>query len=119
MLAPVSMRPPIFGSPTLPAPTTRHGLPVSFVNMGKRSVTVASCGMRHANAYRRYVAAYGDDGRASQKLAQLTVRVARQKLAKVVIRLASGQVMPEQSLDRLGNFGRRAAISGETRGRLV
>ena len=43
MRAPVSISAPIFGSPTLPAPTTRDRRPASFTNMGNRLVTVSSC----------------------------------------------------------------------------
>src|SRR6266849_6813073 len=39
MRAPVSSSPPIFGSPTLPAPTTRHSLPANFMNIGNKLFT--------------------------------------------------------------------------------
>src|SRR5947207_1642975 len=38
--APVSSSPPILGSPTLPAPTTRHFLPANFKNIGNKLSTV-------------------------------------------------------------------------------
>src|SRR6267154_1894991 len=39
--APVSMSPPILGSPTFPAPTTRHRLPSSFINIGNKLLTIS------------------------------------------------------------------------------
>src|ERR1700688_9771 len=39
-LAPVSSRPPILGSPTFPAPTTRQRLPSSFINIGNKLLTI-------------------------------------------------------------------------------
>src|SRR5258708_7816720 len=39
--APVSISPPIFGSPTFPAPTTSHGRPVSFMNIGNKLFTLS------------------------------------------------------------------------------
>src|SRR5580704_17356986 len=40
--APVSTSPPIFGSPTFPAPTTRQRLPSSFKNIGNKLLIVPS-----------------------------------------------------------------------------
>src|SRR5580700_11740322 len=50
MFAPVSISPPIFGSPTFPAPTTRHCLPASFTNMGNRLVRISSHLTPHCGA---------------------------------------------------------------------
>src|SRR5208337_3239935 len=36
--APAATKPPILGSPTRPAPTTRHGRPVSFKNTGNKLI---------------------------------------------------------------------------------
>src|SRR5712672_1462100 len=35
------MRPPILGSPTFPAPTTRQRLPSSFINIGNKLLTIS------------------------------------------------------------------------------
>src|SRR6266404_4311548 len=71
--APVSMSPPILGSPTLPAPTTRHCFPASFINIGNKLVTVSSRCLRYSpsRTYRRQIPRYRFHRFASQKLSQL------------------------------------------------
>src|SRR5712671_3863628 len=103
MRAPVSMSPPILGSPTLPAPTTRHCFPASFINIGNKLVTVSSRCLRYrsSDAYRRQIARYRVHRFARQKLPQLRVRVPGKELTQVLVGLTHGQILPEQSLDRI------------------
>src|SRR5229473_4245371 len=121
MRAPVSMSPPILGSPTLPAPTTRHCFPASFINIGNKLVTVSSRRLRYRSSrtYRRQIAGYRFHRLASQKLPQLRVRVPGKELTQVLARLAHGEILLKQSLDRIRNLRRRAAISHGPRGRLM
>src|SRR5713101_3645818 len=124
MRAPVSMSPPILGSPTLPAPTTRHCFPASFINIGNKLVTVSSRRLRYrsSDAYRRQIAGYRVHRLARQKLPQLRVRVPGKELTQVLVGpvgLTHGEILPEQSLDRFRNLSRKAAISNGPRGRLM
>src|SRR4029077_1071235 len=121
MRAPVSMSPPIFGSTTLPAPTTRHCFPASFINIGNKLVTVSSRCLRYrsSNTYRRQIPRYRFRRLARQKLPQLRVRVPGKELPQVLVGLACGEILPEQSLDRIRNLSRKAAISNRPRGRLM
>src|ERR1039458_6125342 len=119
-LAPVSMRPPILGSPTLPAPTTRHCFPASFRNIGNRLVTVSSRWLcRVSNTCRRQIASDGVYRRPRQKFPQLGVGVPGKELTQVLASLARGQILPQQSFDGVRNLGRRAAISHGPRCRLM
>src|SRR6266851_7838916 len=121
MPAPVSMSPPILGSPTFPAPTTRHCFPASFINIGNKLVTVSSRCLRYSSCgiHRRQIAGYRFHRLARQKLPQLCVRVPGKELTQVLARLAHGEILLKQSLDRIRNFSRRAAISHGPRGRLM
>src|SRR3977135_3593196 len=115
MRAPVSISPPIFGSPTLPAPTTRHCFPASFMNIGNKLVTISSSYLRYSPSctHRRQIAGDRFHRFASQKLPQLRVRVPGKELTQVLVglvRLTCGEILPEQSLDRLWNLSRKAAI---------
>src|ERR1700675_4071818 len=119
--APVSMSPPIFGSPTSPAPTTRHCFPASFINIGNKLVTVSSSELRYSSSrtFRRQIAGDRFHRFARQKLPQLRVRVPRKELTQVLVGLTCGEILPEQSLDRIRNLRRKAAISHGPRGRLM
>src|SRR5438309_3979693 len=119
--APVSMSPPILGSPTLPAPTTRHCFPASFINIGNKLVTVSSRCLRYSSSrtYRRQIPGYRFHRFARQKFPQLRVRMPRKELTQVLVGLAHGEILPEQSLDRIRNLSRRAAISHGPRGCLM
>src|SRR4030088_2557924 len=124
MRAPVSMSPPIFGSPTLPAPTTRHCFPASFMNIGNKLVTVSSSYLRHSPSctHRRQIAANRFHRFASQKLPQLRVRVPGKEPTQVLVglvRLTCREILPEQSLNRFRNLSRKAAISHRPRRRLM
>src|SRR5208337_3504145 len=123
MLAPVSMSPPIFGSPTLPAPTTRQCFPASFINIGNRLVTVPSGQLHKAsrsNGTRcRHLAGDRVHSFASQKLPQFRVRVPGKELPQVLTRRTRREIMPQQSLNRIRNLGRKAAISHGSRRRLM
>src|SRR5208337_214328 len=119
MLAPVSMRPPILGSPTFPAPTTRHRFPASFMNIGKRLVTVSS-GRFPSNSsgtHRRHIAGDRVHWFAGQKLPQLRVRVPGKELTQVLACFTHAEILPKQSFNRIRNLRRRAAISDGPRGR--
>src|SRR5205807_2893617 len=85
--APVSMSPPILGSPTLPAPTTRHCFPASFINIGNKLVTVSSHCLRYrpSPAHRRQIAGDRFHRFASQKLSQLRIRVPGEELTQVLV----------------------------------
>src|SRR6266404_7078935 len=122
--APVSMSPPILGSPTLPAPTTRHCFPASFINIGNKLVTVSSRCLRYSSSrtYRRQIPGYRFHRFARQKFPQLRVRMPRKELTQVLVglvRLTCREILPEQSLDRFGNLSRKAAISHGPRRRLM
>src|ERR1039458_2652333 len=106
MRAPVSIRPPILGSPTLPAPTTRHCFPASFRNIGKRLVTVSSRWLcRVSNTCRRQIASDGVYRRPRQKLPQLGVGVPGKELTQVLASPTRGQILPQQSFDGVRNLG--------------
>src|SRR5260370_2354456 len=113
MPAPVSMSPPILGSPTFPAPTTRHCFPASFINIGNKLVTVSSRCLRYSSCgiHRRQIAGYRFHRLARQKLPQLCVRFPGKELTQVLARLTPGEIPPEQPLDRIPNLRRRAATS--------
>src|ERR1019366_8694095 len=121
MRAPVSMSPPIFGSPTFPAPTTKHCFPVSFINIGNRLVTVSSGCLRYSSCgtHRRHIAGDCIHRLASQKFPQFSVRVPGKELTQVLACLTRGEILPEQPLDRLRDLGRKAAISHGPCGRLM
>src|SRR5712692_7360147 len=120
MRASASISPPILGSPTLPAPTTRHCFPASFINIGNKLVTVSSSCLRYSSCgiHPRQIAGYRFHRLARQKLPQLRVRVPGKELTQVLARLAHGEILLKQSLDRIRNFSRRAAIAHGPRGRL-
>src|SRR5690348_7839286 len=65
------------------------------------------------------IARDGSNQFAGQQLAELRVRVASKEAPEVLAGFALGKVMSEQTLDRVGNFSRQAAISGGPRGRLM
>src|SRR5216683_598899 len=119
--APVSMSPPILGSPTLPAPTTRHCFPASFMNIGNKLVTVSSSQLHYSpsRTHRRQIAGDRFHRFAGQKLPQLRIRVPGKELTQILVGLTRGEILPEQSLDRIRNLSRKAAISHGPRGRLV
>src|SRR5713226_4218589 len=121
MRAPVSMSPPILGSPTLPAPTTRHCFPASFINIGNKLVTVSSSCLRYSSCgiHWRQIAGYRFHRLARQKLPQLRVRVPGKELTQVLARLAHGEILLKQSLNRIRNLSRKAAITHWPRGRLM
>src|SRR5258708_6173339 len=121
MRAPVSMSPAILGSPTLPAPTTRHCFPASFMNIGNKLVTVSSSQLRYSpsRTHRRQIAGNGFHRFAGQELPQLRVRVPGKELTQILVGLTRSEILPEQSLDRLRNLSREAAISHGPRRRLM
>src|ERR1700687_1531859 len=124
MRAPVSMSPLILGSPPLPAPTIRHCFPASFMNIGNKLVTVSSRYLRHSpsRTHRRQIAGNGFHRFASQKLPQLRIRVPGKELTQFLVGLVGltcGEILPKQSLDRIRNLSRKAAISHGPRGRLM
>src|SRR5260370_16380890 len=86
MHAPVSISPPILGSPTLPAPTTRHRFPDSFINIGNKLVTVSSRCLcyRSSDTYRRQIAGYCFHRLAPPKLPPLPVPGAGQQLSPLL-----------------------------------
>src|SRR5215469_9662114 len=85
MWAPVSNNPAILDSPTGPAPTTRHRLPVSFKNMGNKLVTNTSRGMRNGL---RQIADDRRNGLARKKLSQLGIAVPGEKATQIFSRSA-------------------------------
>src|ERR1700686_2048751 len=109
--APVPSRPPIFGSPTFPAPTTRHCLPSSFKNIGNKLVTETSCRLHQSASRIGHIA--GDRGHdfSRQKLTQLRVAMPNEEPAQVFARFALCQVLAQQTLERIRNLSRGAAIS--------
>src|SRR5216684_1925277 len=121
MRAPVSMSPPIFGSPTFPAPTTRHCFPASFMNIGNKLVTVSSRCLCYSSSciHRRQIAGDRFHRLARQKLPQLRVRVPGKELTQILVGMTCGKILPEQPLDRFRNLSRKAAISHGPRRRLM
>src|SRR5580704_853322 len=115
------MRLPILGSPTLPAPTTRHCLPVSFINIGNKLVTVSSRYMRYRSGgtYWRHITQDRVDRRTRQKVPQFGITVLRKELPEVLALRTRRKILPQQSFDRLRNLSRKAAISYGPRGRLM
>src|SRR5579862_34052 len=115
MLAPVPIRPPILGSPTLPAPTTSTCFPASFTNIGKRLVTVASSRVSGVPGFADYdgrqIASHRSDSFTCEKLAKLCIGVPRKEAPQIFARLPRSEVLPQQSLDRSRNLGCEAAIS--------
>src|SRR5260370_471551 len=113
MRAPVSISPPILGSPILPAPTTRHRFPDSFINIGNRLVTVSSRCSRYraSHTYRRQIAGYCFHRLARQKLPPLRVRAAGKQHSPVLGGGTGGKLLPEQSLDSVRELRRSAAIT--------
>src|SRR5215471_15418214 len=63
---------------------------------------------------RRRIAERCFDSAASEKRAQLVIRVAREKLAQIFSRPARNQVVTQQPLDSIGRFFRRASVSDWT-----
>src|SRR3981189_1135897 len=121
MRAPVWISPTILGLPTLPAPTTRHCFPASFMNIGNKLVTISSSYLRYSpsRTYRRQIAGDRFHRFASQKLPQLRVRVPGKELTQVLVGLTCREILPKQSLDRFRTLGRKAAIPHEPRRRLM
>src|SRR5580698_8044187 len=116
--APVSSKPAIFGSPTLPAPTTRHCFPSSFRNIGNKLVTGSSCRLRQI--LRGWQIADGCRHNFSgQKFPQFAIGVPREKAAQVLARFAPLLKLPEQTLERIRHVSGGAAISHWPRGRLM
>src|SRR5579863_1178350 len=112
MRAPVSRRPPTLGSPTLPAPTTRHCLPSSFRNIGNKLVTDSSRNMR--NTLWQITRNCRND-LPGQEFAQLRIVVSCKEAAQVFTGLALGQIAPKQSFESFGHLGRVAAIADRAR----
>src|SRR5271169_3555991 len=118
--APVSMSPPILGSPTFPAPTTRHCVPVSFINIGNRLVTVTSRGLCQAsNPHRRCIARDCVHRLARKEFAQLRVGVPGKELTQVFACFTRGEILLQQPFDRIWDLSRRASVSYGPRGRLM
>src|ERR1700680_121794 len=109
--APVSSRPPIFGSPTFPAPTTKHCLPSNFKNIGNKLVTETSSRLHQPASRIGQIAGDRRHDFSRQKLAQLRVAVPNKEPAQVFARFALCQVLSQQALERIRNFRRGAAIS--------
>src|SRR5215471_20074766 len=63
---------------------------------------------------RRRIAERCFDFAASEKRAQLVIRVAREKLAQIFSRPARNQIVAQQALDSIGRFFRRASVSDWT-----
>src|SRR6266446_3387434 len=95
--APVSMSPPILGSPTLPAPTTRHCFPAIFINIGNKLVTVSSSWLRHSpsRTHRRQIAGNRFHRLASQKFPHLRVGVPGKELTQVLACLTRVEILAE------------------------
>src|SRR5258708_33576569 len=98
MRAPVSSSPPILGSPTLPAPTIRHGLPVNFRNMGNRLVTDSSSGSLASISCMVspmvlwQVTRDRFDRRASEQRPQLGIVVTGKEAAQIFAAFTLGQI---------------------------
>src|SRR5215472_2180781 len=114
MRAPVSSRPSILDSPTLPAPTTRTCFPSSLINIGKRLVTDTSCCLDQ-RLWRREITRHRRNGFSGQKFPQFRVAVPREKAAQILARLAVGEISTEQTLEGLGHFTGEAAIAHRPR----
>ena len=69
--------------------------------------------MRHAPG--RHIALNRRQHFAGQVRAQFVVRIPAEPRAKILLRLAIGQILPQQPLDGIGNQRRRAAIADRTR----
>src|SRR5579862_4769777 len=110
--APVSSRPSIFGSPTFPAPTTRHRFPCNFKNMGNRLVTDSSRGLRQIL---RQIAGHCRNHFPGKKLAQLRVAVARKEATQILSGFALGEIAAKKPLQRVRNVRRRAAVADRPR----
>src|SRR5260370_26762934 len=120
--APVSIRPPILGSPTLPAPTTRHRLPSSFTNIGnKLLIILLNCSTLHAAGHTslRQIARDRFDELSRQKSAQVRVGVTRKEAPQIFTRRALGEIVTQQTLDGFRNLSRRAAIPDWPRDPLI
>src|SRR5581483_11285348 len=116
----------IFGSATLPPPTTRHHRPVSFINIGKSSIdsfhtrrpsALTFRSVRHPS--RRLVARSRLDHVARQKFPQLLFAVPREKSPQVLPRELVVEISAQQALDRVRHFGSNTPISNWTRHRRV
>src|SRR5712692_10537032 len=66
----------------------------------------------------RLIPFYGLDLLSGQKLSKFVVTVPRKKAAKVLSGFAHGPITPQQTLDCVRHFLRRAAIPDRTRNRL-
>src|ERR1700682_4706084 len=77
--------------------------------------------MRYSSSrtHRRQIAGDRFHPLARQKLPQLCVRVPGKELTQVLAGLTCGEILPQQSLDRIRNLSRKAAISHGPRGRLM
>src|SRR5208282_5264054 len=118
MRAPVSIRPPILGSPTLPAPTTRQRLPSSFRNMGNRLLMVSAFHPAGHSSFGQ-IARDRSDGLSGKVVAQFRIAVARKKLPQIFTRVAIDEVPTQKTLDGFRNFGGEAAISDWPGNRLM
>src|SRR5580704_3666767 len=118
MIAPVSKRPLILGSPTCPAPTTRTCRPSSFRNMGNKLVTDPSC-LRPAQGRIGQIACYCGNNFAGEKVAQLRIGVPGEKPAQILSRFALVKVVAEQTLECVLNIGGGATIADGPRSGLM
>src|SRR5262252_2666688 len=118
MRAPVSSRPLIFGSPTFPAPTTRHCRASSFMNIGNKLVTNTSC---HLNKILRggQIARDRRNAFSGKELAQLRVAMTREEASQVFARLAFGEIPAEQPFQSVRDIRSETAISDRPRRRLM
>src|SRR5579863_6353247 len=111
MLAPVSMRPPILGSPTFPAPTTRQRLPSSFKNIGNKLLMFVSAFYAARYAALGQIAGDCINRLSRQVIAQFRIAVASKKVPKILACVGIREVRAKKSLDGLRNFGCQASIS--------
>src|SRR5215469_17809889 len=118
MRAPVSSRPPIFGSPIFPAPTTRTCLPLSLINIGNKLVTDTSCRLDE-NLRGGQISRDGGHAFSCQKLAQLGFAVPRKETAQILGWLSLSEIAAQKTLEGVGNFTGQAAISDRTRNGLM
>src|SRR5579859_1516346 len=119
MRAPVSSRPSIFCSPTLPAPTTSTWRPSSLMNIGNKLVTDTSWRLHDGVSWNWQIARHCLYRLPGKKLTQLCVAVPNEKATQIFARLPLREELSKQSLQSIWNFRSRAAISNRTRRRLM
>src|ERR1017187_2919056 len=115
------MRPPILGSPTFPAPTTRQRLPSSFKNIGNKLLIVfLSLRLFFLRSLAFHAAGHASLGQIArdridrlsrQVVPQFSIAVASKKMPEILARAGIREVSAQKPLDGFGNLSRQAAIS--------